>query len=1438
MEHKVQSFSIKGMQRDLAISRFSPEFAFENMNIRITSRDHETLMAVTNEKGNKKVIIKDIDSPTSSELTIEGVYLGYAVLNKTVVIFTVSNDESISYIYKIEIDEDPNANNKVNNTALKGCKLYSGNLEFSKNFPIETISYYETEDIQKIYWVDGKNQPRFINISTSKDVRKNWTDATFDFLQKRETIFTECTVERVLTPVTGMFPGGTTQYAITLFTKYGQESNIVYTSPILYNSYEERGASPEEFVSMGFKINFPKFYSNTSTFTNIRIYSIIRTSLNATPTVKIVNDIEVPFPENKDEPIIIPSYIDTNLTGSIIDPSILLYVGGKTIIPECISQKDNHLFLGNYSTPSSLIPSKELITTIRDEFYNSLTENYIEYNTFAIRGVYNNRRVSYHKAKNISYLRKGNYYRLGLVLKTARGESSSPVWVGDYLVKNPPKHEYKPSSDSSYIENKVMVPHLEGKLSYQLINRIIEEGYTSVQPVIVYPEEADKGVLYQGVVCPTVFNTFERDQNTAFAQSSWFMRPLGSTPIPLISDNPTQELLYNSLTENPYGAPIEGRHYYQIPVANKWGGEIQNIVGELDITKDAGKSLQDLHPQRFDTAMGDHPTDPNILYYIDNSILTFHSPDVQFNDRLITPESLNNTKFSIVGAAFLDTCYYDFDIQVTGTIQGQQVSSSLAQQDIKPKIRDNYYSKAGKYSLAGLPLWKSKDYQDTFYMVYPWHSETAIHNRGSDAEEKFSILKNKKMSILRHSFSNSYMQDPYYMGCNTIRLFNNTEPVILRLPAPKNSDLPEDIIYAGNVDKVLLASGGEDNKYGAYYCNKDTSLGIAYKLDRNYGPNAAYDSPINIKYKSTPHLVCVLDYIEKGLIDPLIPDSNVIPLPKVTIASPNPNVKVTINDFETAYKSKEGDSRFNSRLFWVGGPTGAYKGSIEINQPSYLDSTSTTGINTNILLLVNITKELNLNLLFGGNSELALRNNTWVNCGEEKILVEREIPSPSLSITYTEGDTYYQRFDCLKTYPYTLEDINSITDITSFMCETYINIEGRYDRNIGQKNNLVTTPAIFNLLNTAYSQKNNFFQYKILDSSIFSNVRFPNSITWSRPKINAAYIDNWASISLASNLDLDSDKGTLRSIKKFNNELFSFQDKGISKLLFNSRVQIPTSEGVPIEIANSGKMDGKVYVTTDLGCQNKWSICTTPNGIYFIDNMNHSLYLFNGQGIDPVSDRLGFRTFFKDYINTDKWESINWKNFITHYDVTNDDLYFTHKDKCLSFSETLNQFTSFYSYEQVPLMFSLDGKFYSFKDNKIWMQEAGDYNSFFNVNKGYYSTVVANQEASLDKIITNIDLRSDMYNGNTLISDKTFDYLKISNEYQKVEQDLNFLRNKPGALQRKFRIWRIQIGRDSTVIQGRQSDRIRNTWSKITLGHKGEDKNRMVFYDMNLHYYV
>ena len=147
---KKSTWQIKGMQRDLSVSKFSSEYAYENKNIRIMSTDDNTLLSIVNEKGTKEVSnIEGIDS-------IKGLPIGQATINGYLVLFTTDQDNGKDYIYKIWFDKD----------SLHGVILYDsnkGNLNFNPLYPIETLSFYEDDNIQKVYWTDGLNQPKYNN---------------------------------------------------------------------------------------------------------------------------------------------------------------------------------------------------------------------------------------------------------------------------------------------------------------------------------------------------------------------------------------------------------------------------------------------------------------------------------------------------------------------------------------------------------------------------------------------------------------------------------------------------------------------------------------------------------------------------------------------------------------------------------------------------------------------------------------------------------------------------------------------------------------------------------------------------------------------------------------------------------------------------------------------------------------------------------------------------------------------------------------------------------------------------------------------------------------------------------------------------------------------------------------------------------------------------
>ena len=1523
MQKQIQ-FKIKGMQRDLSASAFNPEYAYENKNIRIMPTDESTLLSMVNEKGNRLANISGIGD------SLKGTPIGQALIDDELIIFTAGDssartvnnitptietvDDIISEELTLDIDSD--IEDRIyklwfDGTTLTGTRLYRGQLDFDYRHPIETISFYENQEIKKIYWTDGLNQPRVINVAAASDVISRWNDNSFNFtrrLKLQETI----TIDRNVV-ANGTFSPGVIQYAFTYFDKYGQESNIFYTSPLYYVSYNNRGASPEDKVGNSFSIVIDNI---DESFDYVRIYSIHRTSIDATPTVKRVVDLAPPtgasaysmtewsklgiadniqvydvaqdtYVSRTEMTVYLytkgrVSYTDNGTSGDIIDPTELLYVGGEEVVFGTMTQKDNTLFLGDITLKRKLIDS-----TVRNFFRGkTVTFTSVGHPTKYLTppqplGYYpydSQLKLNSYKIKTFKYLET---YRFGVQFQHVSGKWSEPIWIND--VRNTQHVQCSYISGSS-----VYLPVASYTLSDKsIIDRLVNQGYIRVRPVIVYPSLTDRECICQGILCPTVFNVGDRQGNSPFAQSSWFIR--ANAPFdeykayhytqnsegewsgdwwdrengPLHDPTPNSRagVMSNSRTNVNYngtsfimelpnkGAWAEFRNNYPIPSNNKRNAEIQCIWNPPN------------RPSVSDTAS---EADVNAWvsqnaenFYIDQSIVTLHSPDIEFDNDVRSIDT-SGLQLRIVGMVPLTAFIGDIDIQTSTPANNYYNSSEVAPGFYKEPVGSENISRFGWRGLMSGGFWfdELSDYKEdtgntnhytTGFVIYPFHRNGSLNNKkwATDGYRP-AMLDKKKISNMRFSY-NTYFLDSgsiynFYSegsssktGVSGIAVFDSDEVTLVRLPAQKNSGLG-DINYYGNVDKVINISRIGDKKEGYPIMttgvqNADTNAhslfsGNYTQIDGRFTDQVTGVDPVRMKYKSTPHAVIALNFTEDHYqwILPTIKDGNV--------SHPSPTELWNVN--------VAGSIPSGQHAFWDKNKVcaGTYQSVLDIPLPNLNGSFNGYSIEYGWLWLGEIYNPKVTNR-FGGQTEEAFENNQWLPCGDPVPLInDTNGVKSSVAITWTEGDTYYQRYDHLKTYPFTLEDQNAITDIVSFMCETRVNIDGRYDRNRGQTNNFAVTPTNFNLMNDVYSQQNNFFNYRTVNPSKLNLDNFHNSITWTKTKTAGELIDTWTNITLASTLDLDGDKGYIRAIRRFNNNLIAFQDRGISQILYNENMQIASTEGVPIEIANSGKVNGKRYLSDKIGCTNKWSICETPNGIYFIDDITKGIFLFNGR-LDNLSDRLGFHSWINaKSTDINIWNPKDFDGFVTYYDKVNGDVFFISKDECLAFSEPVAQFTSFYSYEHMPYFINLKDRGIALNTveggtiYRAWLHNEGNYNMFFNKYQPFYTTVIANPDMSEDKIFNNLEFRADSWNGTTLLN-TTFDTLATWNEYQTGTSTLNNILGRPSELKKKFRVWRANIPRASS--NGR--DRMRNPWLYIKLSMEGENTNKTVLHDMIVHYF-
>lgn len=725
------------------------------------------------------------------------------------------------------------------------------------------------------------------------------------------------------------------------------------------------------------------------------------------------------------------------------------------------------------------------------------------------------------------------------------------------------------------------------------------------------------------------------------------------------------------------------------------------------------------------------------------------------------------------------------------------------------------------------------------FPIYSWHSTGSLNNEDNTEGENRSATYKKVFAKKWLCNVTNYYSSQYKCNEGISYVYNKTNNLITFLQDGQtrsyigNPDIARTFVRLKNglktvenlevgYDLYILDEDSENNifkKLSSYYhthykeSGDETVPGIfvpdATTTKERY-PNTSYlpivygTDPIQIRYDSDTHVIIPINRTEENGVYKLY-------------TLPSVNAEHTEPSLGTTYYPK-----------WDN--TQAYQDIVK----SIYDLTSNS-ITKSYFHIGELTREVESR--YGGtiqnpssDEDPVLNSNIFI-----PIMEPHDIDNQTVYTNY--GDTWYSRWDCLKTQEKTNQDEQSVHDYASVMIESHTNLNGRYDsyRNFYDQTLVNTQNA--NKFNDVYNQMDNFWSYKVTPN--YTNTYYyPNQVTWSLTKNSGSLVDEWTRVTAANVQEFDGNEGQIRKILNYNDQLLVFQDRCISQILYNEQMQMTTTEGVPVEISNSQKVTGVRKLLDDVGCINKWSINASANGIAFIDNVNSSVMFWSlGSKESPAPVNLtnskAFISFMKKYNLFDVWNPEDFSNFVTFNDKLNNEIYFVNDTLCLVFSLTMQEFTSFYSYEHTPAMFNIRDDFYSLypvNNPKLWKNFKGEYNSFYDkeTKDNSYITFIDKGESFLvDKTFTNINYVQDAYQVSNItdnddfedyedkyykyLPNRTFNQLKVWTPFQKVEKTLELVEEDMFNIQRKFRTWAIQIDKDS------DDNRIRNNWAKFKL---------------------
>lgn len=1536
--------------------------------------------------------------------------------------------KTCDHIYIVTVEKREHELIDGNDVYVDALEYFCGNLGFSTDNPIECTTYFENEKVQKVYWVDGLHGLRYANIA-DRNGDNPWTDnMMFDsvpLLHLQEDV----TVQRNSTG--GVFPSGTVQWCFTYLDRYGAESNIAWISPVHYSSPDDRGGAPDETCSNSFTLTITK-YEPKGRFDYIRLYHIIHTSLDTQVDVRRVADIAVPDGSDGYTDII---YTDTNTTGESVDPNELLFLDKLTsIIPNTIEQKSNTLFLGNLEQKFKNI--REALA-INQGYAIPWGTNRVTFELDNNSPVLSGERSGYYSHQNqlqysswdITSFKCGEVYRFGFQAQDRTGRWSDVWWLCDGKSTKHPTYVngHLESVNATFTLDSQAVTKLktagfvkvrpvvvypepwerniftEGLLNptvYNVKDRASNAPFAQsswfIRPFppidissltgtdifgnmdnMVLPETGDyvemlkwDGDWYDELSYLAIDSPFRMEDATV---EVWPGYPITMSQIKMYDFS-------------QYGSWAEYRHNHPLGDSQQRNGEIQSMYNPrlVPATQVAAADKYTLFatsyklnlPYVADNTFESRREFVNTwadFFYVDQSILTMNSADVQF-DEAMQARSVGGYSLRIVGMVPISSFISSYDVQVKtpqnkffsedndsltmpqGLYSSEIVGATMeaSGHGWKSLISGSYWHDDVAYSTFTDS--NSQDYRynnnettPVGFAVYPWQGTGSMNNDNvgsrrvypkdndmGDKESKSNTgdnyisaeLKYKTLSNLHYSYRTHYLNslsDAKTIGARIGMAIDLQKISLTKLSAPLNSD-DGSIHYFSHVDKLItpvtsasfmntVSSDYDDYKYrlrlsrkGGYPIMVSSLPYLVHNFNEDAPGHIAFSSPytpmgypnvlfapeyfsnstafeeseghngwipadikdgadrsmaaIPIKYSSCNHLVLALDYTDDGNVYQRVLDwygndvfANFTGANSIGTPFWNPS-----NDGFESVEFLNDNVQLGSAFEGV-----TYQG-IEQNH-SYRSIKFDNEYAGYLYMGQLFRDDADVQNRFGGTSDEALEQNIWLPAGPAQYLSDG-----SVTLIWKAGDTYYQRYDALRTYPYTEEDVNKVVDIVSFMTETTTNIDGRCDRNRGLSNNNHCRPQNFNKINYVYSQRDNFFTYQARNPKKVNLDVFEYSFTWSLTKVAGALRDEWTRLTLASTYDCDGNKGPLNKIVRLDNSLVAFQSGGVAQILFNENVQLQSSEGMPIELANSGRLQGLRYYTTEVGCQNKWNIAVFPNGIYWVDGRTKEFCSLSN-AINQVSTIKLMSTWFKNRKDLSTvWNPGSWNGFVSLRDITSNELFLTSKDTCLCYDTTTEEFVGFFDYQKTNAMFAIDGCVitaaqphipHEGEDDVLWLHRKSKqhYCRFYDKDYPFWIEIICNSnnqtsDYGLSKIFDNMNWRSDAWAWGS-DSDQnptegywqykpftTFSNLSGFNDYQKFNLDFTNDMSDSGQgshppmplnLRKKFKVWYTTMPR----AEGTPRDRIRDTWCHIKLTADTSVSNyKHIIHDLAVTYFI
>ena len=250
-------------------------------------------------------------------------------------------------------------------------------------------------------------------------------------------------------------------------------------------------------------------------------------------------------------------------------------------------------------------------------------------------------------------------------------------------------------------------------------------------------------------------------------------------------------------------------------------------------------------------------------------------------------------------------------------------------------------------------------------------------------------------------------------------------------------------------------------------------------------------------------------------------------------------------------------------------------------------------------------------------------------------------------------------------------------------------------------------------------------------------------------------------------LSVDIQQGSIQKLFAEDQILNIFQEEKVRYVPVDKDV-IYTSEGVPLSTTSNIFLGDVISYGTNYGIgKNPESFTHYAGRKYFVDKPKGAVLRLSRDGITEISN-YGMRSYFRDNLS-------DATEIHTAWDIYDKNLTLTAirpaNSFTISFDESVNGWTSFYSYIPEGFSGSLDGKFYTFHNNNIYEHYINSiHNRFYGVNYNSTLDFIFNEQPSASKNFNTINYEgSNTWNITNIETDT--DFAENILEYDIANQD-------------------------------------------------------------------